>query len=283
MFYLYYINEFDSTYLNIPFGVATLNVNDSVSSYYKLNYDFRTPLLSENNVSHLDDDVNMQGRLHYNQSNYIFYKQPKNKLFISNLTNEPVLKNVNPNQDIGTNELNNRINFWTISLSDIISLFLGIVAFIAALPTIIGFFVSHFYKPNIEVFFPPKFHYEKDVRVKWDGLKNPNVRNNTSRIFQVELEIISLRPWQVDPKMQVRFPHAGLRKEIPGKGGFWRKTNSFELSSQMSFTFPLIPEQQDNNIRLIIHPRIKLAEFGFPSFYGEILLRSLEFTFMIEP
>lgn len=270
------------------YTTTNLNMNSSIIISY-LKDEFKIPLtLSGNVVLRLSDNEDIRfENTYYNYSFSIFSIPQKNKSFI--LNNIPILKNTNPDDHVNSsqnsyaNHLNNPNDFWNISISDIVSLFLGIVAFIAALPTIIGFFISHIYKSKIEIFFPPKFHYEKDAKVKWNGLENPNVRNNKNKVFQVELEIISLQPWQINPRMQNMFPHGGLRKEVQGKGGFWRKTNRFELSSQMSFIFPLIPVQQHNIIRIIIYPRIKLSEFGFPSFYGEISLRSIEFTFIIEP
>jgi hypothetical protein len=53
-------------------------------------------------------------------------------------------------------------NCWEISISDVIFLVLGGIAFWLSLPTLFGLIIGFFYRPKIEAFFPPNLHYSRE-------------------------------------------------------------------------------------------------------------------------
>jgi hypothetical protein len=192
------------------------------------------------------------------------------------------------------------VNFWNITFSDIlssvgdtlsnlnpetISLILGIFALIVSIPNAIIFFVGHFYKPKIEAFFAPSFQFEKNAKIIWSQLNNTliQVRNNTSRNLLIEIEVITEKPWQHNPDASALILYSGLKGGYPLKGAFWVKTKVLDIpgNSGNGFTFPLIPQQENNLLEIIIHPRIKLSEFKFPTFYGEVYLNPIKEKFTI--
>jgi hypothetical protein len=83
------------------------------------------------------------------------------------------------------------------------------------------------------------------------------------------------------------FAYNGLKKGYPDEGGFWLKTNLLDLSGGkfrvFDFIFPYIPEPATNVIDIIIDSRIKISQFRFPFFYGEISLKPIKTRFRIIP
>jgi hypothetical protein len=170
---------------------------------------------------------------------------------------------------------------WNLSSTEVISLVLGIFAFIISLPNAIVFFVGYFYNAKIEAFFPPSFRYEKGSKIIWSNLNNSyiQVRNNKPKNFHIEIEIITEKAWQ--PETPNWFPHSRLKGGYPLRGGIWYRTESHDLpgNSQSAIKFPLTPKQENNTLEIIIHIKMRLSEFKFPAFYGEITLNPIKEKF----
>jgi hypothetical protein len=158
-------------------------------------------------------------------------------------------------------------NFWSISFSDI-SIFLASVALWVSLPNLIGVIMGYIYRPKIEAFFPPAFHYETNATLLWSDLNNAlNIRNNSRRYFLIEIEITVERRWQPDRRGSSLFPYEGIQGEDPR--GFWYKSGVFEIRGRgtLDLTLPFIPEPENNSLQILIYPRIKMSSLKFPTFY----------------
>ena len=121
----------------------------------------------------------------------------------------------------------------------VISLIISVVALIASLPHLSKFLVYHFYKPKLEVFFPPsnkdKMEWSEIVErteIKWSeiateerGKINPlNVRSKDKRDLSIEMEFIIDKPWKLKQDIEKYFAKRGLGS------GFWYRTRSFHLA-----------------------------------------------------
>ena len=176
-------------------------------------------------------------------------------------------------------------NFWKISISDLISLCLGAIAIWASLPSIVSQFLSHFYKPKLEAFIPPRFFYTENESILWSELDTHiNIRNSTLRTFQLVIEIIIDKPWVLKTNAQGLYPHQGLKGGYPLRSGFWIKTDEISLSGNgtMAILFPYIPKQEEAILEIVIHPKIHLSQFRFPSNYGEVYLKPIYEVFRIK-
>ena len=77
----------------------------------------------------------------------------------------------------------------------IISLIISIVALIASFPHLSKFLVYHFYKPKLEVFFPPSV---ERTEIKWSELAtkergevNPlNIKLKDERALSIEIDLL---------------------------------------------------------------------------------------------
>lgn len=176
-------------------------------------------------------------------------------------------------------------DFWNLRITDYISIILGLIALVAIIPYLINLFFAQFYKPKIEAFIPPSFHYEKSAKVKWSDLSNlTNFRNNTLRRFTIEIEIIMDRSWPDNPAAAGVYPFSGLKGGYPLQGGFWRKTNSRDFPGGggiMALSFPFQPQQEECHLEIVIYPRMHLSEFGFPRYFGEVYLRPIREIFRV--
>lgn len=186
----------------------------------------------------------------------------------------------------------NESNFWTMNVSDWISIVIGIIALVASLPSLLGIIISHLYKPNVDILIvaPPSgnnmgnSHYTHDQQVRWSDLKFLNIRNFTSRTFRIEIQINTKEPWKENPATARFFPHNGIGKGYPFNEGFWIKTDYMEFAGGghvMGLIFPYTPEPNENTISITVNLKINLSEFGFPSFYGEINLKPIKSIFRV--
>ena len=127
----------------------------------------------------------------------------------------------------------------------IISLIISIVALIASLPHLSKFLVYHFYKPKLEVFFPPsnkdKVKWSEIVErteIKWSELAteergkiNPlNVRSK-DKALSIEIEFIIDKPWKLKHNIEKYFTKKGLGGRYPLQSGFWYRTASSQKST----------------------------------------------------
>jgi hypothetical protein len=173
-------------------------------------------------------------------------------------------------------------NFWSISFSDIISIFLGSIAVWVSLPNLIGVIVGYIYRPKIEAFFPPAFHYETNATVLWSDLNNVlNIINYSPRYFLIEIEITVERRWQPNRRASSLFPYEGIQGEDPR--GFWYKSRVFDICGRgiLALMLPFIPEPENNSLEILIYPRIKLSSLKFPTFYGDVHTRIIKETFIV--
>jgi len=181
----------------------------------------------------------------------------------------------------------------------IISLIISIVALIASLPHLSKFLVYHFYKPKLEVFFPPsnkdKVKWSEIVErteIKWSELAteergkiNPlNVRSKDKRALSIEIEFIIDKPWKLKQDMEKYFAKRGLGGGYPLQDGFWYRTISFHLAgySLMGLAFPFEPHPEECSLEIIIYPKVHLSEFGFPRYFGDVDLKPIKKVFKIK-
>lgn len=180
----------------------------------------------------------------------------------------------------------------------IISLIISVIALIASLPHLSKFFVYHFYRPKLEVFFPsPKEDKMKwsDIvertEIKWSELTakegeriNPlNILSKDKRTLSIEIEFIINKPWKLKQNMRKYFAKKGLRGGYPLQGGFWYRTRSFQLAGyiSMGLAFPFEPQPEECSLGFIIYPKIHLSEFGFPRYFGDVDLKPVKKIFKI--
>jgi hypothetical protein len=181
--------------------------------------------------------------------------------------------------------IENSAGFWNLKVTDYISIILAIVALIATIPYLVNLGFAQFYKPKLEAFIPPSFRYEKNAKVKWSDLNNGiNFRNNTLRRFTIEVEISMDKAWPLIPSGERLYPLSGLKGGYPLQGGFWRKTNSWDLpggGGSLALSFPFNPQQENCSLEITIYPRMHLSEFGFPRYFGEVFLRPIRERFRV--
>ncbi len=180
-----------------------------------------------------------------------------------------------------------------------ISLIISLVALIASLPHFSKFLVYHFYKPKLEVFFPPsdkdKIEWSEIVErteINWSELAtkergkiNPlNIRIKDKRALSIEIEFIIDKPWKLKHNMEKYFAKKGLGGGYPLQGGFWYRTISFHLAgySSMSLAFPFEPQPEECSLEIIIYPKVHLSEFGFPRYFGDVDLKPIKKVFKIK-
>jgi hypothetical protein len=154
-------------------------------------------------------------------------------------------------------------NFWSITFTDVVSVVLAIIAGWLTIPP---FLFGTFYRPKLEIFLPPSFHYEKNATIRWSEISDINIRNNTSRRFTIQVEVKIDKPWSSRIQASNLYPSRGIG------GGFWAQSIELPIAGGLgsALTFPFEPEPEDCSLDLVVYPRFRLSEFGFPRYFGEI-------------
>jgi len=138
-------------------------------------------------------------------------------------------------------------------MSDDISLVISIISFIIAViastPLFCKFFIYHFYKPKLKIFFPSRefSDFIERTEIKWLELKNSplNIFLKDKKSLKIEIDFILDKPWKLKRNMEKYFVEEGLVGSL--KGGFWFRTKSFHLPSYstMGLIFPFEPQPEE--------------------------------------
>lgn len=162
-----------------------------------------------------------------------------------------------------------------------------IISLIAASPILARFLIYSFYKPKLDIFFPTS---EKRTVIKTSEIfgekgESPlNIRNNDKKHdMYIELHYITSKP--VEIRMEALKLITG--QELVGKlkGGFRTITRSQFLPGLSVFS-PLHlfnPYTEEYTLEVIAYTKMKMSEFGFPIFFGEVDLKPVSEFFTIDP
>jgi hypothetical protein len=105
------------------------------------------------------------------------------------------------------------------------------------------------------------------------------VNTDIKRNMRIEIEFIASKPIKINPQFEGYFREQGL-----GGGGFRFVTNEFYLPahSTLGLGYPFELYYEEFTLEVIIYPKMKMSEFGLPRFFGDIDLRPVKKTFVIE-
>ena len=165
------------------------------------------------------------------------------------------------------------------TVSIIISLVSLVIALIASVQHICKFFVYHFYKLKLEIFFPNA----ENTKIKFSDLENTllNIHLKDKRPLKVEIEFVLDKPWKLKQNMKNIIAESGLGK---GSRGMFRfRTGSFNLPgcSTLAIQFPFEPRNEECVVEIIVYPKISLSELRLPRYFGEVDLKPVSKVFYI--
>lgn len=162
-----------------------------------------------------------------------------------------------------------------------------ILSLIAAFPIISRFLIYFFYKPSLDIYFPPP---ERGFVVKYSEIftekgETPlNIHNrDEKRDIQIEIEFVASKPVKIRSERMKDFAKIGLRGKL--KGGFTFRTKPLYLPgySTVGLSFPFEPFNEEYTLEITAHIRMKMSEFGFPIFFGEVNLKPIRKMFTVKP
>ncbi len=162
-----------------------------------------------------------------------------------------------------------------------------IISLIAASPILARFLIYSFYKPKLDIFFTTSD--EKTVIKTSEifgekGETSLNIRNkDKKRDMYIELHYITSKP--VEIRMEVLKYVTG--QELVGKlkRGFRTITKSDFLpgASVLGPLYLFKPYAEEYTLEVVAYTKMKMSEFGFPIFFGEVDLKPVSEFFTIDP
>ncbi len=170
----------------------------------------------------------------------------------------------------------------------IIPLLISSLALIAGLPSLTKLLVYLFYDPDLEIFFPPpdvdkNKIYWSEITPKSEGnreVEKPlNIRSKNQRTLSYQIEFKSDKALDLQ-----RLERKLYKVSLIGGGGFsFRRHNSRRLPKKTTgaLAVPFQPENEKCKLKIVLHPKIHLSEFGFPKYFGEVDLNPITKSFII--
>jgi len=166
-------------------------------------------------------------------------------------------------------------------IKGILSLVSFILSLVASSPIISRFLIYYLYEPMMEIYLSPPLPSFREVSelnmsiVLKSGVQILNLDHKHD--LQIRIEFISSKP--LKPKL------SSIEGSLSGRGFRYVITESFYVPARgtLCLTFPFEPYSEKFTLEVIVYARIKLSEFGFPVFFGEVDLRPIRRKFIIRP
>jgi hypothetical protein len=181
-----------------------------------------------------------------------------------------------------------------MTLAVLISLIIGSIGAIGAIPLILKAFFYLLYKPDIRIFFPPINNLPSIQSGGIVGNRNLisgiHIVNKSGKHLSLRAKLMPDRPvkWTSDAN---RFGYVTVQSGkfvyvpyfLSGDGRTWSEEG--ELPSdfyECALPFPF-ETSEGFTLEVILYPKIALSEFKLPRFFGNLELKSTVAHFQIAP